>query len=232
MESRAVGRLDDLTGKPLGTWFAVADEWALTAFHCVGDRQVSPPALRCVDIVARIGGTGLAATVEDFDPELDIALLRLRDSLPPGISPLGLSAEVGVGDWFEASGYPAAAEDDELDAWSVGGHVTSVLTRFRNGAPAIAVTVDGLDHQVPLQGMSGAPVLVGRTAPQAVAILRYTVLADEQTGVALGNTLFATPMSAVAERFPELRLILKVPEEVRGRWGGTGFPAAVLSRCG
>jgi hypothetical protein len=214
--SRAIGRLDAPAGTPLGTCFAVADQWALTAFHCVGDRHAEPPVLRCAQVVVRIGGTGLAATVDDFDAGLDVALLRLADPLPVGIAPVMLGAGVGVGDWFESSGYPAAAADDELDAWPVGGHVTSVLSSFRSGAPAIAVTVDGLDHQVPLHGMSGAPVLVGHASSRAVAILRYTVPADDQTGVALGNTLFATPMPVVAERFPVLRPMLEASQDSGG----------------
>jgi len=48
---RAIGRLDDSDGGPLGTWFAVGGNcagephWGVTAFHCVGDRDADPPAL-------------------------------------------------------------------------------------------------------------------------------------------------------------------------------------------
>ncbi len=214
---RAVGRLDDPAGRPLGTWFGVADSWALTAFHCVGDRHADPPVLRYAEVRLTAGNQAFAATISDFDPQLDIALLRLRSPLPPGIEPVELGSEVMVGDRFEAFGYPEAAEDAELEGWPVGGSVTSVLTRLRDGTPVIAVYVDGLDYQLPLQGMSGAPVMVGQAAPRAVAVMRYSVLADEQTGVALGNTLFATPMAVVAERFPVLRSRVEVPEGVRQR---------------
>jgi tetratricopeptide (TPR) repeat protein len=219
---RAVGRLDDPGGRPLGTGFAVSPEWALTAFHCVGDRHAAPPVLRHGDVRLAVGGQSFDAVVSDYDPRLDIALLRLSEELPPEIRPITLSCEVTVGSRFEAFGYPEAAEDAELEGWPVGGSVTSVLMRLRDGAPVIAVSAEGLDHQLPLQGISGAPVLVGQDSQLAAGVLRYSVLADEQTGVALGNTLFATPASAVAERFPVLRPYLLVPERERERRASLG----------
>jgi len=220
---RAIGRLDDSDGGPLGTWFAVGGNcagephWGVTAFHCVGDRDADPPVIRHRQV--RLAGRSevLAATVSDYDAWLDIALLELSSPLPPGLDPVALGGEVMVGRDFEAFGFPQAAEDAELVGWPVGGKVTSVLMRLRNGAPVLAVHVDGLDHQLPLQGISGAPVLVGETTQRAVAVLRYTVVADSRTGVALGNTLFATPVAAIAERFPQLRRWVEVPERERER---------------
>ena len=214
---RAVGRLDDPAGHPLGTGFAVASTWALTAFHCVGDRQAVPPVLRHRDVRLVAGSQVLVATVEEYDPWLDVALLELAKPLPPGIQPIPLGCDVIVGSRFEAFGYPGAAEDAELEGWAVGGSVTSVLMRFRDAAPVIAVYVEGLDHRLPMQGISGGPVLVGQETQRSVGVLRYTVLADEQTGVALGDTLFATPAAAIAARFPVLRPHLELPERERQR---------------
>ena len=213
---RAVGRLDDSSGHPLGTGFAVSPEWAITAFHCVGDRHLDPPVLRHRDVRMVMGDEAFAATVSEYDPRLDIALLKLAQPLPSQIRPIALGCDVMVGSRFEAFGYPEAAEDAELEGWAVSGGVTSVLMRFRDGTPAIAVYVEGLDHRLPLQGISGAPLLMGQ---RAVGVMRYSVLADEQTGVALGDTLFATPASAVAERFPAVRPYLEVSEPERKRRG-------------
>ena len=214
---RAVGRLDDSAGHPLGTWFAVADSWALTAFHCVGDRHADPPVLRHPEVRLAVGSQVLQAAVTEYDFWLDIALLKLSSPLPSGFAPVSLSSEVVVGGRFEAFGYPQAAEDPEVEGWPVGGSVISVLMRLRDGAPVIAVVVDGLDHELPLQGISGAPVLAGQGPQQAVAVIRYNVLADNETAVALGNTLFATPVAAIAKRFLQLQPFVAVPEDEQRR---------------
>lgn len=214
---RAVGRVDDPGGRPLGTGFAVSPRWVLTAFHCVGDRRADPPAVQHRSVHLAVASQVFAATVSDYDPRLDIALLELSQELPSEIRPIELGCDVSVGSRFEAPGYPEAAEDAELEGWAVGGSVTSVLMRRRDGAPLIAVHVDGLNHQVPLQGISGAPVLVGPGVQRAAAVLRYSVLADERSGVALGDMLFATPAAAIAERFPVLRDYLAVSDRERKR---------------
>ena len=153
----------------------------------------------------------LAATVSEYDLWLDIALLRLLSPLPPGIEPIALGCEVMVGDRFEAFGYPEAAEDAELEGWAVGGSVVSVLMRFRDGAPVIAVYVDGLDHQLPLQGISGGPVLVGQAfAGWCICVTTCSLMNGPVWPSA--NTLFATPGAAVAARFPVLRPYVEVPE--------------------
>ena len=237
---RAVGRLEDTAGNPLGTGFAVTDGWALTAFHCVGDRHADPPVLQHPEAKLVMGRHVLGVTVSEYDVWLDVALLKLSSPLPPDLHLIALGSEVLVGSRFEAFGYPAAAEDAELEGWAVSGWVSSVLMRLRNGAPLIAVNVNGLDHELPLQGISGSPVLVGRETQLAVAMMRYSVLADEQTGVALGNTLFATPIEAVAERFPvcKPRLVVSEREQhrratlgslLRTELGSDGLPPALAT---
>src|SRR5713226_5320907 len=91
---RGVGRLDSPAGRPCGTGFAAADGWALTAFHCVGDRHTDPPVLRHPEVRLVIGRHVLMATVTDYDTWLDIALLKLSSQVPTGIDLIALGGEV------------------------------------------------------------------------------------------------------------------------------------------
>jgi hypothetical protein len=88
----AVGRLEDArTGKPLGTAFAVSARLALTAFHCVGDRESGDLRVRRVRCQWAEGAS--SASVNDADPAADVALLRLDRELPSALDPVPLAGE-------------------------------------------------------------------------------------------------------------------------------------------
>ena len=112
----AIGKLmDPETGAKLGTVFAVTGRLALTAFHCVEDRESG--RVRC-----EWPGAISHAVVEDGDRENDVALLRLDAELPQKLDPVRLATDVTEHARFSAPGNPAAVGGASL--FAISGEVT------------------------------------------------------------------------------------------------------------
>lgn len=195
----AVGRLvDSATGATLGTAFAVTGRLALTAFHCVGDREsgkVRSPRVHCV----WAHGTS-HAVVDDSDPYDDIALLRLDAELPQELDPIRLARDVAEHAQFVAPGNPAAVA--AVSPFTVSGEVTW-LTGALGSARVLQLASREPAAELPLGGMSGAPVLVGQPL-RAVGVIRWNSPREDKPELAAGGAVFATPADTALRRWPQL----------------------------
>src|SRR6516225_6125582 len=119
------------------TAFAVSDNYALTAFHCVGNRKTGE--LFAQDWEISFPGEGKSsAVVEDRSIPEDVALLRLTSELPPGRTPLRLAhagPELTLRR-FRAKGFPRA-RPFSTDAETVTGTIADPLGTAFGGIPAV-----------------------------------------------------------------------------------------------
>ncbi|WP_308437276.1 N-6 DNA methylase [Streptomyces flavofungini] len=195
----AIGRLSDaVSGSPLGTVFAVTDRFALTAFHCVGDRKTDRIAVRRLRCTWEEGWS--EATVHDGDALNDVALLRLKRRLPTGLQPVPVTTEVAVDVPFRAPGAPH--DTPGVSLFTASGRVTWSTRRHEEGAQVIQIACLEADH-LSMHGLSGAPVLVG-SPMRAVGVIRWNEPRREAPQLAAGSTLFAAPISAVLAKWPDL----------------------------
>ncbi|WP_158812195.1 N-6 DNA methylase [Streptomyces fulvoviolaceus] len=195
----AIGRLSDaVTGAPLGTVFAVTDRFALTAFHCVGDRmnkKITVRRLRCT-----WEQSVSDATVHSGDPLNDVALIRLKRKLPAGLYPVPVVAEAPVHAPFRAPGAPHDIQGVSLFAAS--GQVTWSSKRLEDGAHVIQLACSEAD-KLSMHGLSGAPVLLG-SPPRAAGVIRWNEPRRDNPELAAGSTLFAAPFTAIIAKWPDL----------------------------
>jgi SAM-dependent methyltransferase len=195
----AVGRLEDArTGKPLGTAFAVSARLALTAFHCVGDRESGDLRVRRVRCQWAEGAS--SASVNDADPAADVALLRLDRELPSALDPVPLAGETPGRASFEAPGDPAAVSG--VSPFTISGEIVSPRATL-GGVSVLQLLCRESVAELPLGGMSGAPVLAGQPL-RAVGVLRWNQPRRDRADLAAGGTAFAAPSSAILDRWPQL----------------------------
>lgn len=198
----AIGRLRDAdTAEELGTVFACGSLLALTAFHCVGDRvtgSIKHRRLTC----AWEGHVG-NAVVQDFDTLNDVALLRLKRNLPPELRWITPSTDVANHSAFTAPGAPAAVSG--VFNYAISGKIVWSGARLDNDSVAMQLQCDESVAGLPLQGLSGAPVLVGTNATFA-GMVRWNAPRSEEPSLAAGAAVFATPSDAILARWPELNI--------------------------
>jgi hypothetical protein len=196
-----------------GTGFVVAPGRVATALHVVAQRKADPPVFfpGLQVEAARLAPDGRAwqrasapATVVQgaWDRGQDWAVLAFEEAAlgfsPPALPLRELAPDEARGQGWESYGFPEAYPEDGAPAT---GHVQSAAAA-QDGLRALAL----FSHEaaagsgMPVRGFSGAPVLVGG---QVVGILRFALTNQELSGVGLrrseGGTLYATPISAVAE---------------------------------
>ncbi|RYP88655.1 hypothetical protein EKO23_01835 [Nocardioides guangzhouensis] len=184
------------------TAFAVAPTAGLTAFHCVGDRHSNRLLRPEVDITFRSGV--VKARVEDWNADLDIALLTFVGALPAGEEPVPLSDEFARSAYY-VRGYPYEAGGVEA---AFGGTIVDVDARpFPGPQPAIQLHSDqaGASHPLALGGFSGAPVLVD-DPPRAVGLIRWNPPAEVDERFAKGAIVYATPMTAILRTWSATQL--------------------------
>lgn len=198
----AVARLADaVSGGALGTAFAVTNRWALTAFHCVGDRQTHEIRVRRVRLEWDHGDVS-DALVDDGDPFLDIALLHLDRALPRELAPIRLVRKVTEESLFEAPGaVPAVAE---VPIFRASGEITWPNAHLVDEAPVIQLTCRQAAAELSLQGLSGAPVIVRRSGG-AVGVIRRNPPRPDRPELAAGATVYATPVEAILAQWPRLQ---------------------------
>ena len=178
-----------------GTAFLVTPSAALTAFHVVADRAASTVEL-FGDIELEFPNARIKASLDPtlWDKEQDWALLRCERS--PEASPLLVGALAMPGARWHSYGFPDARPDEGM---VLTGTVEDHRARL-GGAPALQLfsRQAAAGRGAPVRGLSGAPVLVGS---QVVGHMRYALMRESET---VAGTLFACPLTAVAERAPEL----------------------------
>lgn len=208
---RAIGKLCSGTGdkERTGTAFLVTREHLFTALHVVADRQhVADGDDSAFTTRLQFTFEGEAAPCEVevmpglYDPYDDWAILRLyapRDDIAP--IPLGLLCD-GLKTGVEAFGYPA-----EHGSLTVAGRVRDARASY-HGSPALQIYSEEAAAGIgsPLNGLSGAPCLVGGLA---VGIVRaHPVCRDALSAQPLvtvrNGTLYACPIDLAATGLPQL----------------------------
>ena len=196
----AVGQLSDPTsGTHLGTVFACASTFAITALHCVGDRHTGSiliPRVQC-----SWGTQKVYAVVVEADRENDVVLLRLERPLAVDLTPIELVAAADDHSSFTAPGAPASISG--VFGYAVSGEVTWSQGVLYDGASVIQLSCRESAAGLSMHGLSGAPVLVGQP-PKAVGIIRWNPPRADNAELAAGASLFAAPSKAVLSRWPQL----------------------------
>ena len=194
----AVGRLvDGGSGRRLGTVFAVTRRLALTAFHCVRDRDgILTGQLQCI----WPEGTNYAS-VMDRDESNDVALLRLDRILSRELDPVPLSVDVMSHDRFVAPGAPG--ELVELPLVAMSGEIIWPEGLLPNGAHGIQLVCTESVAGLSLHGLSGAPVLTGK--PQkAVGLIRWNPPRADNPDLAAGAIVYAAPAAQILQCWPKI----------------------------
>ena len=178
-----------------GTAFLVLPSVVLTAYHVVADRMAEGLELHG-EITLEFPDCQLPATVDPnlCDKAEDWAILRCPT--PEGLEPLSVALIDERGSEWQSYGFPDA---NPRDGMAFGGTVedhrarlegVEVLQLFSRQAAA--------GRGAPVRGLSGAPVIVGSTV---VGHMRFALMKDGET---VAGTLYACPISSVAQRIPEL----------------------------
>ena len=212
-----IGRCLTAAGEP-GTAVVVGDDLALTGGVPLRRVPVGQGAdVPQCDARFRLNLTtvDVRAEVSDADGDAPIALLRLTDRLPVEIEPVAISCEADRGERFWAMGYPAAVKDDfggvSLEQVSVHGEINDFITSLEDGTPVLTM-FPSKGRRPSFHGLSGAPVLVGTpSATRMVGLVRYNPPASRDPELAAGGLVVATPIEAIASRWPELRERLVAP---------------------
>lgn len=180
-----------------GTAFPVSANLVFTAYHLVGDAKGD---LRVSRLLLRFPSGQVEAEVDDWDTQLDIALLRINQ-LPAGCEPLMLADEATAGQSWVSTGYPVSVPGPvPIDGTIVS--IDSEVPGQRGPALVLRCWQAAATSPQQLQGFSGAPVVAD--APQRVlGVIRWQPTAvDDDRRAAVGGSVYATPTSAVRTRWP------------------------------
>lgn len=207
----AIGRLTTADGTLLlGTAFAISSNLALTAFHCVGDRHAD--VVVHPEIILHFRSCTVTARVERGGAAADAALLMLGEALPPSERPVSLGSDCWPHERWYSIGFPAAATPTDR-GWTGGFALTGWVSEPDSGylpVPTVQLHCDqsAASQPLELEGLSGAPVLIGRP-PRAVGLIRWNLDAGPSVRVAKGAAVFAAPVSAISTLYPGVdRLLL------------------------
>jgi SAM-dependent methyltransferase len=197
--SLAAGRLSAVgSGQHLGSVFAVTRHLALTSLHCLRDGGGAPAISR---VRCAWPHETSDATVQAWDESIDVALLRLSRMLPSTLDPIPLSGDVASNEPFVAQGAPATLR--ELDRAAVNGLVIEPNAQMPDGSPGIELLCFPAMAGMPLDGLSGAPVLTG-SLKKAVGLIRWSPRQAEHPERSEGALAYAVPARQILERWPEL----------------------------
>ena len=152
------------------------------------------------------------ATIQAWDEQNDVALLRLARTLPDSLDPVPLTADVVSQDRFTAPGAPLALSELQLAA--VSGWVLLTNAPMGGGARGLELFCEQVGPGLSLHGLSGAPVQTGSMESAVGMILRNPQQAD-QPELALGGTVYAASAREILSRWPQLAPAANWPELVR-----------------
>jgi hypothetical protein len=182
----------------LGTAFAVSRSLAITAFHCVGNRETQERLSR-----VRLNWTGgtqkTHAKFVSGDCSLDYALLELEGAVSDEFTPLRWSESVTAAGPFRAFGFPVSLPD--VDMTCITGTVASSECTIFEGTPAIQLYCNESAAGLRLRGMSGAPVLVGNPE-EPVGLIRWNPPSEEDSNRGIAGMVYATPLLVIRQRHP------------------------------
>jgi WD40 repeat protein len=198
-----------------GTAFVIAPRFALTAFHCVGNRLKGELDKQPVRI-AFPEREEMLADIVGGDNRLDVAVLRLHEELSER-SIIKMDRKIEVGESIVAVGYPSILS--QIDQPVVSGDVVTLSSI--GGVAAVQLFCREAADGLPLKGLSGAPV-VRQGTNVAVGIIRCNpTFADGRVfRVTPGGMLFATPFSA----FLQEGWFIRICPELRPHTGSTALP--------
>jgi tetratricopeptide (TPR) repeat protein len=189
-------------GEPSGTAFFLGEQHALTAFHCVGrDREITVPVVT----LSFRGMPAVTALVLDWDCDLDIALLWIRDSRPVNVERVQLERRIRrTGEPFCAEGFPE--EVDRIrgkyneSPTPVRGTISSFPSVVSHGGELIQLFCQesASGQGLSLRGMSGSPVLVGDD-DRCIGVMMEQL--SNTSVAATGGICFAVPIAAVLARW-------------------------------
>ena len=185
------------SGRLLGSVFAVTRRLALTALHCVSDRNAtSTEELQCI----WSSGSNDASVIGRDEPN-DVALLRLERSLSRELDPVPLSTDVTSHERFAAPG--ALGELLELPLVAMSGEIIWPEGLLTGGVPGIQLVCTESVAGLSLHGLSGAPVLTGK--PQkAVGMIRWNPPRADDPDLATGAIVYATPVARILQCWPKI----------------------------
>jgi hypothetical protein len=192
----------------VGTAFAISQDFALTAFHVVGDRQTGvagtkPIVLQFLRIREdrRTEPYECGASYRVGDSKLDAAILALGKPLPDDLRPIALTADIEGLEPFVSAGHPGL---ESSDISHIHGKVVAPRTSIYGGVPAIQLHSQEAGDGMPLGGMSGAPVLVGPGPKQAaIGLIRWNPTRVDDPALSVGGIVYACPVEVLAGQLSE-----------------------------
>lgn len=165
-----------------GSGFVIGDgTLVVTAAHVVGERQ-------CVIIQKSDHGDAITAYVVARDQRIDLALLRIREAMPP--LPIADWSQIAPGEVTYVLGYPLP---------DILGPSPKITSGHLNGFPDPTNSTSLFQTDAPLQnGSSGGPVLSEKGEVLGVVRARMTILASSSKTIErLQNVNFAVSSNAL-----------------------------------
>ncbi|MGC5661672.1 TIR domain-containing protein [Micromonospora sp. WMMD723] len=200
--------------KLVGSTFAISDSIALTAFHCIGDRDSGTVKNQRVGIWFH--DRFLYANVVDRLPGIDVAVLEIEEDLPDTLTPVSVASATPVPSKFTTIGWPASRPFSS-HYLAISGEIVNAACKIFDDAPALQLYCVQA-QTLSLHGYSGAPVLVGGNELAATGLIRWNPQQPEAPDLAIGGTVYATPISAILKEsgylqsIGELVIVAKEPE--------------------
>jgi len=137
------------------------------------------------------------------DPELDAAILQLEKPLPDDLRPIALTGDTERLEPFVSAGHP---RQEGPDISHIHGAIVAPQTSIFGGVPAIQLHSEEAGDEMPIGGMSGAPVLVDSGARRAaVGLIRWNPTRPDNPALSIGGTVYACPIQAIVDRWPNIK---------------------------
>ncbi|MET0623167.1 MAG: NB-ARC domain-containing protein [Pyrinomonadaceae bacterium] len=195
--------------KYTGTAWLCSQEYALTAAHCVGDRVgkvLTPGTFRL-----KLGADNwLEAVVEDWEPDVDAALLRIKSGKIPE------EVKVKLGQLPALTPWPTGPTGYQWQSWGFAsgnpsgtalwgyiddpeGYITDdpdAEVEQRQNAIQLTCEQGGFEN---LPGISGAAVSFDKNV--VVGLVRWAPPSFKN------RVIYAAPLKSIVEAFPEVKKI-------------------------
>lgn len=189
-----------------GTGTLVAPKLVLSALHVVANRRTDPPQPYPGEIRLEFPAFTTTGTILPgaWDRTADWVLIECAEA--PSVTPMRLAALNENKREWESFGFPDANARDGL---LVTGNVMMCegqLEGTRVHQLYCPQAAAGAGARV--KGLSGAPVVI---AGHLVGVVRFALMEQDRTEM---GTLYACPVSAVAERWPSLT-VTPLPKDKR-----------------